>query len=186
MVSRTSVQPRLCSTKTQTLEPGFHQRISISTNTCVSKCKLGRHKHKHRKNGQVRSSCACTYAYVVALTIENGLDLSTSISIRPWTNHRSLSPRSHANISNAIWPWRTLRPPSCFSLGRGELVPRIESNMPFFACVCPYALVKTRLNDVHTTYWLKILAFKFFDCFAAWRPYFILITISTVPFKQNT
>ena len=117
-------------------------------------------------------SCACTYAYVVALTSENGLDISTSISTRPWTNHRSLSPRLLADISNAIWPWRTLRPPSCLSFGRGELVSRIESNMPFFACVCPYAyaLAKTRLNGLHTTYWLKILAFKFLDCLAAWRP----------------
>ena len=117
------------------LKPGFHQRISISksisTSTCVSKSKLGRHKHKHKhkKNGQVRSSCACAYAYVVALTSENWVDISTSISTRPWTNHRSLWPRPHANISKAIW--RMLRPPSCLSLGWGELVSRIESNMPF-------------------------------------------------------
>ena len=42
------------------------------------------HKHKHEKNGQVRSSSA--YAYVVTLTSENWVDIST----RPWTNHRSL------------------------------------------------------------------------------------------------
>ena len=75
-----------------------------------SKWKLGRHKHKHKKNGQVCSSCA--YAYVVALTSENGVDIST----RPWTNHRSLWPRPHTNISKAIW-W-TLRPPSCLSLSQ--------------------------------------------------------------------
>ena len=48
------------------------------------------HKHKHEKNGQVRSSCAYAYAYVVTLTSENWVDTSTSISTRPWTNHRSL------------------------------------------------------------------------------------------------
>ena len=100
-----------------------------------------------KKDGQVRSSCAFAYAYVVALTSQNGVDISTSISTRPWTNHRSLWPRPHANISKAIW--RTLRPPSCLSWGCGELVSRIESNMPFCACVCSYAyayaLVKTRL-----------------------------------------
>ena len=31
--------------------------------------------------------------YVVALTSENWVDISTSISTRPWTNHRSLWPR---------------------------------------------------------------------------------------------
>ena len=39
--------------------------------------------------GQVRSS-AFPHAYVVALTSGNGVDISTSISTRPWTNHRSL------------------------------------------------------------------------------------------------
>ena len=139
--------------RNRTLKPGFHQRISTSTRTCVSKWKLGRHKykHKHKKNGQVRSFCACAYAYVVALTSENGVDIyvdiSISISTRPWTNHMSLWPRPHASISKAIW--RTNRPPSCLSSGWGELVSRIESNMPFCACVCPYgyayAVVKTRL-----------------------------------------
>ena len=64
--------------------------------------KLGwhKHKHKHKKNGQVPSSCVCAYAYVVALTSEIGVDISTSISTRPWTNHRSLWPRPHVNISN--------------------------------------------------------------------------------------
>ena len=52
-------------------------------------------KNKHKKNGQVCSSCACAYAYVVALTSENGVDISTSISIRLWTNHRPLWPRPH-------------------------------------------------------------------------------------------
>ena len=33
------------------------------------------HKHKHEKNGQVRSSSA--YAYVVTLTSENWVDIST-------------------------------------------------------------------------------------------------------------
>ena len=53
---------------------------------------LGRHKHKHKhkKSGQVRSSFTYAYAYVVALTSENGVDIGTSISTRPWTNHRSL------------------------------------------------------------------------------------------------
>ena len=66
--------------------------ISISTSACVSKWKLGRHKHKHKlkKNGQDRSSCAC--AYVVALTSENGVEISTSISTRPLNNHKSLWP----------------------------------------------------------------------------------------------
>ena len=79
--------------------------------------KLGRHKHeqKNKKNGQVRSSCACAYAYVVALTSENGVDISTSIITRPWTNHRSLRPRPYVNISKAIW--RTLRRLSCLSSG---------------------------------------------------------------------
>ena len=36
-----------------------------------------KHKHKHKKNGQVHSSCAYAYAYVVALTSENGVDIST-------------------------------------------------------------------------------------------------------------
>ena len=104
------------------------------------------HKHKHEKNGQVRSSCAYAYAYVIALTSENGVDISTGIRTRPWTNHRSLWPTPHANISKAIW--RTNRPPSCLSLGWGKLVSRIESNMPFCACVCPYAyaLVKPGLR----------------------------------------
>ena len=46
--------------------------------------------HKHKKNGHVRSSCAYAYAYVVALTSENEVAISKSISTRPWTNHRSL------------------------------------------------------------------------------------------------
>ena len=69
-------------------------------------------------------------AYVVALTSENRVDISTSISTRPWTNHRSLWPRLHANIWKAIW--RTLRPPSCLSLGWGEL--RTVSEKLFFVC----------------------------------------------------
>ena len=138
----------------RSVKPGFHSRIRISvrisTSKCVSKWKLGRRKQKqkHKENWQFRSSCACAYAYVVALTSENGVDISKSISTRPWTNHRSLWPRSHANISKLMW--RTLRPPSCLSSGWGELVSRNESNMPFSACVCPYAyayaLVKTRLK----------------------------------------
>ena len=76
---------------------------SICGSTCVNKWKLGRHKRKHKKNGQVRSSCPCAYVYVVALTSENGVDISTGISTRPWTNHGSLWPRPHANISKAIW-----------------------------------------------------------------------------------
>ena len=88
-------------------------------------------------NRQVLSSCAC--AYVVALTSENGVDIST----RPWTNRRPLWPRPHVNISKAVWCM-----PSCLSSGSGELVSRIESNMPFCLCVCPYAhayeLMKTR------------------------------------------
>ena len=107
-------------------------------------------KRKHKKNGQVCSSCACAFAwaYVVALTSENRVDISTSISTRPQTNHRSLWPRPHTNISKAIW--RTKCPPSYLSSSSGELVSRIESNMPFCACACPayayaYALVKPRL-----------------------------------------
>ena len=91
----------------------------MSTSTCESKWKLGRHKLKHEKNVQVRSSCACTYVYLVALTSENWVDISTSISTRPWTNHRSLCP------------------PSCLSLGWGELVSTIESSMLFCARACP-------------------------------------------------
>ena len=133
-----------CATRFgNSVKPSFHQRIStrISASTCVGKWKLGRHKHKHKhkKNGQARSSCVCAYDYVVALTSENGVDISTSISTRPWTNHRSLWPRPHANISKAIW--RTLRPPSCLSLGWGELVSRIESNMLFCACVYVLMLI---------------------------------------------
>ena len=49
-----------------------------------------KHKHKHKKNGQVRSSCACAYDYIVAFTSENGVDISTSINTRTWSNHRPL------------------------------------------------------------------------------------------------
>ena len=73
-----------------------------------------------KKNRQVHSSCACAYAYVVALTSENRVDISTRISTRPWTNHRPLWPRLHVNISKAIW--RAKRPPSCLPSGLGELV----------------------------------------------------------------
>ena len=143
----------------QALKAGFHYCITIiitiSTSTCVSKWKLGRHKHKHKhkqkKNGhcKVRSSCVCADAYVVVLASENWVDISTSISTRPWTNHRWLWPRPHANISKVIW--RMLRPSSCLSSDWGELVSRIESNIPFCVCVCPYAYayapVKTRLKS---------------------------------------
>ena len=72
---------------------------------------------KHKKNGRVCSSCAYAYAYVIALTSEKGVDITTSIS----TRHR-------------------LRLPSCLSSGSGTRVSRIESNMLFCACViCPYA-----------------------------------------------
>ena len=53
--------------------------------------------------------------------------------------------------------------PSCLSLGWGELlVLRIESNMPFCACVLPYAyayvLVKTRLySHLHLSYYHSII-----------------------------
>ena len=97
----------------------INMSISISTSTCVSKWEHRRHKHKHKhkKNGRVRSSCAYAYAYAIALTSEYGVDISTSIS----TRYR-------------------LRLPSCLSSGWGKLVSRIESNMPFCACViCPYA-----------------------------------------------
>ena len=60
----------------------------------------GQHKHKHKKNGQVRSSCARSYAYVVALTSENWVDTSTSISTRPWTNHSSLTQTSCEHIKS--------------------------------------------------------------------------------------
>ena len=95
---------RTCGRTDDFLKPGFHQRIS--TSTCVSKWKLDRrkHKHKHKKNGQVRSSCAC--AYVVALISENGVDISSSTSTRPWINHRSLWPRENdlrQRIPNT-WP----------------------------------------------------------------------------------
>ena len=131
-----------CATRFgNSVKPGFHQRIStrISTSTCVSKWKLGRHKHKHKhkKYGQGRSSYACAHAYVLALTRGNWVDMSSSISTRPWTNHRS--PRPHVNVSKALW--RTLRPTSCLSLGWGELVSRIESNMLFRACVYVLMLI---------------------------------------------
>ena len=47
--------------------------------------------------------------------------------------------------------------PSCLPSGWGELVSKIESNMPFFTCVCPhaYALVKTRLKEPIESYWLS-------------------------------
>ena len=131
-----------CATRFgNSVKPGFHQRIStrISASTCVSKWKLGRHKHKHKhkKNGQVRSSyvCACSYAYVLPLTSETWDDMSSSISTRPWTNHRSLWPRPYVNISKAMW--RTLRRLSCLSSGWGEVVLRIESN---------YAILRVRVS----------------------------------------
>ena len=69
--------------------------------------------------------------------------ISTSISTRPWINRRPIWPRPHMNISKAIG-----RMQSCLSSGWGELVSRIESNMPFCACGCAYAytyeLAKTR------------------------------------------
>ena len=105
----------------------------MSTSTCVRKLKLGRHKHKHKKNGQVRSSCAYAYAYVVALTSENWVDIWTSISTRPWTNHRPLWPRPHANISKAIWQSKSA---ILFIIGLRELVSRIGSNMPLRLCLC--------------------------------------------------
>ena len=46
------------------------------------------HKYKHKKNGHGHSSYA--YGYVVALTSENGVDISSSVNTRPWTNLRSL------------------------------------------------------------------------------------------------
>ena len=105
-----------------------------------------KHKQKQKKNGQVCSSCACACAYVVALTRENRVDIITSVSPRPWTNHRSLWPRPHCEHIKSNCP------PSCLSSSWGELVSRIESNMPFCACACPpyanayaYALVKPRL-----------------------------------------
>ena len=72
-----------------------HKQKHISTSTFVSKWKLPPHKHerKHQKNGQVCLS--------LCLTSENGVDISTSISTRPRTNHRSFWPRPHANISKA-------------------------------------------------------------------------------------
>ena len=178
------------------IHSGFWKQITwreiININsTCVSKWKLGRHKHKHKKNVQVRSSCACTYVYLVALTRENWVDISTSISTRPWTNHRSLWPRPHANISKAMW--RTLRPQSCLSLGWGELVSRIESNMLFcaWAClsenqawksVCVYAHIESSfvehsfscyyifpvccpLYDVYSKYRLSSSSFGYFHSF---------------------
>ena len=69
-------------------------------------------------------------------------------------------------ISKAIW-W-TLRPPSCLSSGWGKLVLKLESNMPFCACVCSYvyayaslnwnayALVKTRLTAAQPNYGDKL------------------------------
>ena len=64
------------------------------------------------KNGQVHSSRAYAYAYVVAFTSENWVDI-ISTSTRPWTSHRPLWPRPHVNISKAMW--RMLRTPSGLS-----------------------------------------------------------------------
>ena len=118
-------------------KPGFHWRISTSTSTCVSKWKLGRHKLKHNKKTQRKSACA--YAYVVGSTSENGVDIST----RPWTNHRSLWPRPHANISKAIW--------RMFFIGLKRA--GIENCVKYAILrvrmsICLYALVKTRLKSL--------------------------------------
>ena len=81
--------------------------------------------------------------------VKNGVDISISLSTRPWPNHTPLWPRPRANISKAIWRTKCLL--SCLWSGWGELVLRFKSNMPFCACVCPYAyayaLVKTRLKE---------------------------------------
>ena len=107
-----------------------HLLLYIRTSTCVSKWKLGRHKHKHKhkKNAGTSSFFLCLCLCLCrTLTSENWVDISTSIRTRPWTNHRSLWPRPHANISKAIW--RKKRSPSCLLSGWGELISRIESNM---------------------------------------------------------
>ena len=66
------------------VKTGRHKHNHI----CVSKWKLSRHKQgiSTRKTDKV-VLCACAYGYVVALTSENWVDISTSISTRPWTNH---------------------------------------------------------------------------------------------------
>ena len=51
-----------------------HKHMCIASENWVNI----QHKHKHKKNGQVRSSCTCAYAYVVALTSENWVDISIS------------------------------------------------------------------------------------------------------------
>ena len=81
--------------------------------------------------------------------VKNEVDISISLSTRPWPNHTPLWPRPRANVSKAIWRTKCLL--SCLWSGWGELVLRFEANMPFCACVCPYAyayaLVKTRLKE---------------------------------------
>ena len=80
--------------------------------------------HNQKKNGHVHSSCA--YAYVVALTSENRVDISTSM-------------HKHKGLDQSL---DTLTQNSCEN---------IKSNV---ACVCPYAHVgayaytpvKTRLK----------------------------------------
>ena len=120
-------------------------------------CKQVKHLRRHKQAQALeKRTCSFYLCYVVALTSENWVNLSTST--RHWTNHRSLWPRPHANISNAIW--RKARLPSCLSSGWGDGWPksRTGSNMPFCAGVCPYAyayaLVKTRLYNI-TTPWLR-------------------------------
>ena len=43
-----------------------------------------------------------------------------------------------------FYSYGLLRPPSFLSSVWGELVSRTESNMPFCACVCPYAYALMR------------------------------------------
>ena len=91
------------------------------------------HKHKqHKKNRHVRFSCAD--AYVVALTSENGVDISTSISTRT----SSLSAILFITGVEESW------------------YPELSQiYMPFCTCACPYAytyaLVKIRLNCTSLT-----------------------------------
>ena len=81
--------------------------------------------------------------------------VSISISTRLWTNHRPLWPIPHVNIvkGNMVNEASAI----LFTIGWAELVSKIESNMPFCTCICPYAyaLVKTRLKEPIESYWLS-------------------------------
>ena len=64
-------------------------------------------KYKHKKNGHVHSSCAYAYIYVIALTSENVVDISTSISTRPWTRYLILCAGENQALQDSYRAWVT-------------------------------------------------------------------------------